>query len=445
MAGERPVRRLGATTATLLVVASMVGTGVFTTTGYLVRDIGNLPAVLFAWLLGGVLALFGALAYGELVAALPHNGGEYQLLTRIYHPSFGFVAAWVSLVVGFSAPVAASAIAFADYLNAATGVETVSSSTQAVALIVALTAVHAARVTWGGGFQNVFTAGKVLLIAAFIVGGLIAGDLGRVGRESTGSFGDAILSFELAVGLIFVSFAYTGWNAATYVAGELRRPERTLPLALLVGTTLVTALYVGLNVVFLAAAPAETLAAAEERVSHAAAVGLFGEGAASVLSAIIAVGLVSTVGALVMTGPRVYEAAGRDYAALRFLTLRREGGGPVVAMLLQSGISVVMALTATFDELLTYIGVTLSLAAGLTVAGVFVLRRREPDLPRPYRTWGHPVTSAVFVLLMAWMVGATVVSRPTVSLVSAGTIAAGFLLYLFARKGYSAADTTARS
>lgn len=434
MSGEDPVRRLGVGTATLLVVASMVGTGVFTTTGFLIADIGSLPAVLLAWLLGGVLALFGALAYGELVAALPHNGGEYQLLGRIYHPAIGFLAGWVSLVVGFSAPVAASAIAFGQYADAAFGEGPLGPTAQGILLIVALTLIHTARVGIGSGIQNVLTAGKVLLILGFVAGGLLAGDLARIGEGSERDLVSATFSLELAVGLIFVSFAYSGWNAATYVAGELRQPERTLPLSLFLGTTTVTLLYLGLNVVFLAAAPAEVLVAAEARVGHAAAVGLFGEDAARVLSAIIALGLVSTVGALVMTGPRVYEAMGRDYAALAFLSKRRPGGGPLTAMLLQSGIAIVMVVTATFDELLTYIGVTLSLAAALTVVGVFVLRRREPDLPRPYRAWGHPVTSIVFVILMAWMIVATVVERPTIALVAAGTIGAGLVLYLAVRR-----------
>lgn len=434
MSAEGPVRRLGVPTATLLVVASMVGTGVFTTTGYLVRDIGSVWGVLLAWLLGGVLALFGALAYGELVAALPHNGGEYQLLGRIYHPAVGLIAAWTSLVVGFSAPIAASAIAFGEYANAALGGDAIHPAIHALLLIGGLTGVHVVRITVGVGFQNAVTALKVLLIVAFVIGGLVAGDLGRLAGGSSRSAGEVLLSPELAIGLIYVSFAYTGWNAATYIAGEVRDPGRTLPLSLLLGTLGVTALYLGLNVVFLAAAPKEAIAAAESRVGHVAAVGLFGGEAARVLSAIIAAGLVSTVGALIMTGPRVYEAVGRDYPKLGFLRWRREGGGPVTAMLLQSGVAVVMALTATFDELLTYIGVTLSLGAALTVLGVFVLRAREPNLQRPYRAWGHPLTSLVFVALMLWMVVASLIERPTIALVSLGTIAAGGVLYLVVRR-----------
>jgi len=424
-----PGRTLGVTTAGLLVVASMIGTGVFTTTGYLVRDIGSLPAVLVAWGLGGVTALFGALAYGELVAALPHNGGEYQLLGRIYHPAVGFVSGWTSLIVGFSAPVAASAIAFGEYLNAALATDAIPPVASGLALIVGVSLVHAVGVGAGGRIQNALTIGKTVLIVAFIAAGLVAGDFARFTEDTGHPFASALVSPGFAVGLIFVSFAYSGWNAAAYVAGEVRQPERNLPRALAAGTGLVTALYFGINAAFLCAAPAAELAQANERVGHVAAVGLFGPVAGRFLAGLIAIGLVSMVGALAMTGPRVYEAMGRDYPLLKLLATRRGGGGPVYAIALQSSVAAVMALTASFDTLLEFIGFTLSLFAALTVVGVFVLRAREPGLARPYRAWGHPVTSVLFVALMLWMIAHTMIQQPLVSLVGLGTIAAGLALW----------------
>jgi APA family basic amino acid/polyamine antiporter len=418
-------RRLGLPTAMLLVVASMVGTGVFTTTGFLLRDIGSIAAVLTSWALGGAVALFGALAYAELVAALPHNGGEYQLLSRIYHPGVGFAAGFTSLVVGFSAPTAASAIAFAEYADLSLGTDVLPALPVAIGLIVVTSTVHAVEVGVGGRFQNVFTAGKILLIAVFVTGGLMSGDLGRLGAETERAFAPALVSPAFAVGLIYVSFSYSGWNAAAYVAGEVREPKRNLPLALMLGTGAVTVLYLGLNFVFIGAADVPELVAAEERVGAVAAISLFGESAGRLLSAVIAIGLVSTVGALVMTGPRVYEAMGRDYPTIALLARRRAGGGPVLAIALQALISIVMVLTASFDELLTYIGFTLSFFAALTVLGVFVLRRREPELERPYRTWGHPFTSIGFVALSTWMVAFAVLERPLISLAGVGTIAFG--------------------
>jgi APA family basic amino acid/polyamine antiporter len=422
-------RRIGVTTATLIVVAAMVGTGIFTTTGFLVRDIGNLHAVLFGWGLGGVIALFGAFAYGELVAMLPHNGGEYQLLARIYHPSVGFLAGWTSFVVGFSAPLAASALAFGEYLELATGGTGVHPTVSAVALIVVVSAVHALRVEAGSGFQNVFTLGKILLIVAFVVGGLWAGDASRIGSGSTVPLGRALVSSPFAVGLIYISFAYAGWNSAAYVAGEVRAPSRNLPIALFAGTAVVTLLYVAVSFVFLVAAPVAELAASEERVASVAATGLFGDAGGRVISAIIALGLVSNVGAIVMTGPRVYEAMGRDFAHLAPLGRRRIDGGPVLAIAIQAGLGIAMALTSSFDVLLEYIGFTLSGFAMLTVAGVFVLRAREPELARPYRATGHPVTSTIFLLLSGWMVVHTGLSKLEVAAAGAATLLVGLAAY----------------
>ncbi len=423
---EQLARKIGPLTATMLVVASMVGTGIFTTTGYLVGDIGSGPAVLACWLLGGLLALAGALAYGELAAAIPENGGEYLLLSRIYHPSIGFVAGWISMVVGFSAPIAAAALAFSSYLGAVwPGLPQLPVS---LGLIVLLSGVHCLRLELGAGFQDIFTIGKTVLILAFIVGGLWVGSPARCLDPGVVPMGQALMSSGFAVGLIYVSFAYQGWNASLYIAGELKQPGRWLPLSLLLGTGLVTLLYLGLNVVFLAATPAAAIAGQLE-VGHIAATALFGAGAARVLSVIIALGLVSTVGAYIMTGPRVYEAMGQRSPGLRFVTGRAAGGGPVRSILLQGVVAVVMVLSASFDALLSYTGFTLAAAAGLTVAGVVVLRVREPDLERPYRCWGYPLTPALFIVLMLWMMGHTVLERPTVTIAGAATVGAGFLLW----------------
>jgi basic amino acid/polyamine antiporter, APA family len=430
-----PLRRLGLATATLLVVASMVGTGVFTTTGLLVSDLQSSWAVLAVWALGGAMALCGALSYGELVAALPHNGGEYQLLSRIFHPAAGFVTGVGSFIVGFSAPIAASALVFGDYL--ASAVPGTPRRAAALVLIVAMSTLHALHVRWGGGVQNLFAAGKALLVLGFIGAGLFAADMAALEPVEAAPLGRAVLSPAFAVGLILVSFAYSGWNAAAYVAGEVTRPGRSLPLALFLGTFAVTVLYLGLNLVFLLAAPHDALAGQVE-VAHVAAVHLFGERAGRTLSLIIGLGLVSTVGALIMTGPRVYEAMGVDHRRLRILSWRRAHGGPVVAIALQAAFAVVMVLTATFEALLTYMGVVLSLFAGLTVAGVFVLRRREPQLHRPYRTWGYPVTPLLFIALMTWMVVHTLVQRPGVAWASGSTLVAGLGLYLLVRQRASA-------
>jgi len=414
-------------TATLLVVASMIGTGVFTTTGFLVADIRSPSAVLLAWLVGGVVALCGALSYGELAAALPRNGGEYHLLSRVYHPLIGFVAGWISFVVGFSAPIAASALAFGHYLAAlAPGVDPVLS---AAVLAVALSTLHALHVTIGARVQNVLTAAKIGLIAAFIVGGLAKVDLGLLFTGADSTFGNAAVSPAFAVGLIFVSFAYAGWNGAVYVGGEVRCPGRNLPLALVAGTGLVVVLYCLLNLVFLSSAPAEELAGVVE-IGHVAAARIFGSRTGSWFTAMIALALVSSVSAMVMAGPRVYETMGSDYPRLAVLGRRSRLGGPVVALALQTVMILLMITTSSFGTLLTYIGFTLSASSGLTVVGVIVLRRREPDLPRPYRTLLYPLTPVLFAILSLWMIVHALGQRPVAALAGLATMASGILLFL---------------
>jgi APA family basic amino acid/polyamine antiporter len=420
-------RRLGPSTALLLVVASMVGTGVFTTSGFLLRDLGSPLLVLLVWLVGGAAALSGALAYAELGASLPENGGEYRLLGRIYHPAVGFVAGWTSLVVGFSAPIAASAIAFGEYLDAALGAGTVPPTVAALALVAGAAFVHAVHVGAGSAIQNAFAAGKVVLIVVFVAFGVGSADLDRLSPAPVD--GAPALAAAFAVALVYVSYSYSGWNAVLYVAGEVRAPERTLPFALVAGTTLVTALYLAVTVVVLGAAPSEVLARADERVAAVAAMALFGPGGGRLIAGLIALGLVSTVSVLVMTGPRVYEAMGRDHPRLAVLARRRVGGGPLHAILLQTVLAAGMVLTATFDLLLAFVGLCLSAFSALTVAGVFVLRHREPALARPFRSWGHPATPLLFVGLMAWSIAHTVRARPVAALAAVATVAVGAALY----------------
>jgi len=370
-----------------------------------------------------------------LGSAIARNGGEYRLLSRIFHPAVGFVAGWVSLIVGFAAPLALFAMTFGQYVTVLFfdgDAVWDPPLTVGLLLIGALAVLHSLHVGTGSRVHNALTLGKAGLIAAFVVAGVFYGDLSRLTTASASTFASAIKSPMFAVQLVYVSFSYTGWNTAAYLAGEFRRPARDLPWAILAGTAIVVVLYLGLNTVFLASAPLAELAGKKE-VGHIAAISLFGPQAGKLVSLMIVVGLVSTASANTMAGARVYEAMGLDYPVLKFLTVRRANGGPIVAIAMQTAIAAVLMVTASFDTLLTYVGVTLSLVAATTVLGVIVLRRREPDLARPYRTWGYPVAPLVFLALEGWMVVYVVREKPVTAAFSAGTVITGLLLYAIVR------------
>lgn len=420
----RPDRPVGVVHATALVVANMVGAGIFTTSGLLAETLASPAWILGVWLAGGVLALAGADVYAELGAMMPRAGGEYVYLRRAFHPLVGFLSGWTSLFVGFSAPIAASAIAFGEYLAAVA--PAVPPDGAAVALVLITTGLHMASVTWGSRVQTGFTALKVLLLLGFVLGGVLAGtgDL-----ENLASGEGAPTPGALGVSLVFVAFAYSGWNAAAYVAGEIEDPGRTLPRALLGGTALVTVLYLALNAVFFYAAPAEALAGKVE-VGHAVARSLFGAEAGDIFSTLIALALMSSVSAMVMAGPRVYLAMAEDGLFFRALTRRGRSGAPWAAVALQGALAVALVLSAAFDALLVYIGFTLSLFGALTVLAAFMLRRQAPREPRPYRARAWPISPVAFLALSGWMVMWSVAERPVESLAGVATLGAGALIYL---------------
>jgi basic amino acid/polyamine antiporter, APA family len=407
-----------------LVVANMIGTGIFTTTGLLVEQLGSPLWILGVWLLGGVVAMCGADVYAELGAMMPRAGGEYVYLSRAIHPAAGFLSGWVSLIVGFSAPIAASAIGFGSYLAAV--VPGVPRIVAAVTLIATVTVLHMTSIRWGARLQTTFTAMKVGLLLVLICAGFAIGNgsWDHLRAEASGAPRPA----RLAVALLLVSFAYSGWNGAAYVAGELRNPARTLPRALVGGTALVLTLYVALNLVFFYAAPPSVLAGQVE-VAEVAATALFGQRAGLVLSLLVALALVSSVSAMMMTGPRVYVAMAEDGLFFRTFARRSGTGAPWASVALQGVIGVVLALSATFEQLLVYIGFVVSLSSTFAVLAAFVLRHREPLAARPYRARAWPLSPLLFLALSLWAVTYAVATRPVESLAGVATLALGLALY----------------
>lgn len=427
--GGRPPRKagFGPYAITSVVVANMIGTGVFTSLGFQLLEIRSTFPLLLLWAVGGAVALCGAVSYAELGAVIPRSGGEYAFLSRIYHPAAGFVSGCISATVGFAAPTALAAMTFGSYLAAV--FPALSPTWLAVLLVMATTAVHVSNHRGSAFFQSSFTTAKVALILAFCAAIPILGDrpepvsllpqVGDFGIVSGGAF---------AVSLVYVSYAYTGWNAATYLAGETRNPARVLPLALASGTSIVVALYLGLNWAFLRAAPMDALAGRVE-IGHVAATHVFGEAGGSIMGVALALLLVSTVSAMVMAGPRVLQVMGEDYALLRPLAKQTRSGIPARAVIGLGTLTTALVLTASFETVLVFTGFVLGLNSLVAVAGVYVLRYREPDLPRPYRTWGYPVTPALFLALTGWTLVHIGLARPEEAAVAVGLVALCLLLH----------------
>jgi APA family basic amino acid/polyamine antiporter len=453
-----PRRQLGFSITAAIVIANMIGTGVFTSTGLQARDLHDPATILVAWIVGGVLALCGAAVYAELGAMMPEAGGEYVYLGRAYHPAVGFLSGWVSLTAGFSASLAVSALAFATYLarlvpaldapawltvNLAVGghhLSTIALGAReaiAIGLIVGMTALHGFDTRLGGWVQAGFTGAKVLLIIGFIVCAVALGhgDWHNLHRQHGGLAN--LTTPQFAMALMYVSFAYSGWNAAAYVAGEVVRPERTLPRSLLAGTGVVMAVYVLLNLVFLYAVPSDTLAGSPGggpviEVGDAAAHQLFGPRAAALVTSVIALALVSAVSAMMIAGPRICAAMAADGALPEPLGRYNRRGVPTVAVVALGGLAIVFVLVGDLGQLIRFVGFMLAIFAALTVGAVFVLRRRGHRAP--YRTFGYPVTRILFIALSAWIAYAQLAEHFAESMVVLTVLAIGSVLYRLFRR-----------
>jgi APA family basic amino acid/polyamine antiporter len=429
----REAKTISPLTATCIVVANMIGTGIFTSLGFQVGDLPTGFAIMAVWAVGGLCALCGALSYAELGAALPRSGGEYNFLREIYHPSIGFLAGWISATVGFAAPVAIAAMAFGTYFSEVMPGTNPLILSLAVVTICTLVLLRDLRL--GSAFQNGSTILKVVLILVIIGAGLWVKQTQPISLLPVKGDGTLILSAPFAISLYWVMYAYSGWNASTYIVGEVRNPSRAIPLSVGLGTVIVMVLYIATNAVFLRTTPAAEMIG-KQQVAVIAGAHIFGASGAKVMASFICLGLISTVSAMMWIGPRITAAMGEDLGLLAPLARRSARGIPAAAILMQFGIVILLLLTATFQTAVNYIQFSLTLCSTLTVLGVFVLRWRRPDLPRPYRTWGYPVTPAIFLLVSVWMLE-HMLSDPstrTPSLWGLATMALGLLVYFLSAK-----------
>ncbi|MCF7669232.1 MAG: amino acid permease [Verrucomicrobia bacterium] len=411
------IRRLGLLSATALVIANMVGAGVFVTSGILLENLGSPWLVLLAWVVGGGIAVLGAINYGALARRLPESGGEYLFLSRTLHPSLGYVAGWISFLVGFSAPLAMVAHGFGEYVN--DWVPGVGPKAAGTLLLFVFTALHSVDVKSGAWVQNTSVLLKLGLVFGFVGYGLF--NLVEPGEPVVSNF--TVSVFGLALVQIF--FSYSGWNAAVYIGGEVRNPRRNLPLSLILGALVVTLLYLGLNAVFVFSAPVDKLVGQVD-IARVAAGFIGGEGLANAVTALIAFAFITSVSSLVMAGPRVYSKMAEDGFMPSCMIAR--SGPPRIAILAQSTAALLLLWTTAFGQLLTYIGFTLGLSTACVVVGLVVMKLREG---KEFKVPGWPWVPGLFLLIIIGITVSGIVQSPLISLVGIGTIVlAWFAWYL---------------
>ncbi len=435
----------GLATAVFVVVASMVGVGILTTSGYTMALVGSNQLMLVLWVIGGVIAVCGALTLAELSAALPHTGGDYVYLYHAFGPLAAFLSGWVSFLIGFSGPSAAAAFGSAKYILAPYGLEgshaVLTQRMVASFGILFFAVIHVSGRERTALVQGWITGLKLAVLGVLIVAGLAVGWPHGVNLQDPKPV-DASLAITMLFSLVFIYYAYTGWNGASYLAAEIRDPQKILPRAILIGTGAVTLLYLAVNIVYALALSAGDVQAMVNApgnkegldvvapIAEIAARKLFGPRWSNPLSVAIGLMLLSTLSAYLLLGPRVIYAmarAGQFPAVAARLTTH--AGTPAVATGLQVLVTLILLWTGSFERIVVFASVGLSLFSMLAMSSIFVLRWKRPDLPRPFRTPGYPVTPAVYLVLTALLTGAVFYQRPMVSAAALGTILVGIPVY----------------
>ena len=423
--------KFSAATAAAIVIANMIGTGIFTSLGFQLADIRSGFVIMTLWVLGGIMSLCGALCYAELGSKLPRSGGEYNFLSEIYHPAAGFISGLTSATVGFAAPTALAAMTFGAYFSSV--FSSLDPLWLATALIVSMTAIHATTHKNSSKLQSFFTTGKILLIIGFSLAALISVDTTQEVRYMPETSDLSLFTGgAFAVSLIYVSYAYTGWNAATYLTGEIENPKKTLPKVLIMGTAAVMLCYLLLNYVFLAVAPMDTMAG-EIEIGYIAANHAFGDIGGTIMGISLSLLLVSTVSAMLIAAPRVLQVLGEDFSILKILGKTNKHNIPSIAIWLQSIMALVFLWTATFESILIYSGATMALNSMFVVFGVFIIRRRNKgEKEGVFNTPLFPLPPIIFITISATTLIYLAMQNTAEILFSLATIAVGGVFYIFA-------------
>jgi APA family basic amino acid/polyamine antiporter len=450
MAEEKLQRKLGLFPATNIVIANMIGAGIFTTSGLLMTGLNDPVLMIILWIVGGIIALCGALSYGELGAAMPGAGGEYLFLSKLYHPLFGFLSGWVSFMVGFSAPIAASALGFSEYFLRAipslpawlenSGIMNITWANKIIAITVILifTFIHYRGIKYGAKIQNVLTLLKVILIIVLLTAGFASGKGDMANFSQGGKVLPGIAGLKtIGLSLMWIMFAYSGWNASTYLGAEIRNPSKTLPGSLIYGTLIVTILYLGINVLYVYSIRPDEMKDVIS-VGGLAMGNLFGKPAEVLFSLLIAFALFSSLSAFIIIGPRVYYSMAKDGLFFKAAAkIHTKFQVPSNSILLQCLIAVILALSGTFEQVLTYMGFALGIFPILTVIGIWKLRKSNPEA---MRLKGFPVTQIIYIFMGVLILVLSFMERPAESSIALLTVIVGIPAYFIFRRTNGVTD-----
>lgn len=444
MAEDKLERKLGLFPATNIVVANMIGAGIFTTSGLLMAELHNPLLMVILWGVGGIIALCGALSYGELGAAMPGAGGEYLFLSRLYSPIYGFLSGWVSFIVGFSAPIAASALGFSEYFTRAVpglgnwlqangfmGLE-ITKKTLAVAVILIFTFIHYRGIKYGARIQNALTILKILLIVVLLAGGFASGKGDFSNFHKGGSPGSGLAGWKtIGLSLMWIMFSYSGWNASTYLGAEIKNPRKNLPGSLIYGTFIVMALYIGINILYVYGIEPKSM---EGVISVGGLVmgNLFGKSAEILFSILISFALFSSLSAFIIIGPRVYYSMAKDGLFFKMAgRIHKRFQVPSNSILLQALIAVILVLSGTFEQVLTYMGFALGIFPVLAVIGIWKLRKTQPDA---LRIKGFPIPQIIYITAGIMILVLSFMESPLESSIAILTVVVGVPAYFLFKR-----------
>ena len=444
-------RQLGLFDSTMMMMGIVIGSGIFLTTGIMAQNIPSASMILIAWIVGGLLIMAGALTYAELGASLPEAGGQYVYLREAYGPLYGFLFGWKMFLVNMTGSIAALGVAFAEYFGyffpALSTKRIIISETitmlnkdftyslswgqvVAVTIIIVLSVFNFIGVGLGKSIQNMLTVLKIGAILSFVILGLTLGKgkpIDFVFNPTNLSLGQLIFGFSIA--LIAVFWAFDGWNNINYIAEEIKNPKRNLTYALIFGTLGIIILYVLTNVVYLHALPIDEMSGIV-RVAEKSSTALFSATAAGLMSALVIISVLGALNGAIFAGPRVYYAMARDRLFFKRVgKVHPKFHTPAFAILIQAFWACILALTGTFEQLFTFamfVGILFWIAAA---AAVFTLRKKFPDLPRPYKTWGYPVVPLIFIITLSGILFNTLLKRPVESLAGLGLTFLGLPVY----------------